>query len=181
MTDWITHKRTPVLDRGKFLQVEDHTVELPGGQIIEDWSWVILPEYANIVVETTSGDYLVFRQSKYAIEGESLALPGGYLEPDEAPLAAAQRELLEETGYEAAHWYKLGTFRVDANRGAGMAHLFLATQAQKITERNADDLEAQEIVFLSRDDLQAALLKGEFKVIAWAMGVALALLQPPDS
>lgn len=179
MSDWITHKRTQVLDRGKFLQVEDHTVELPDGQIIEDWSWVILPDYANIVVQAISGDYLVFRQSKYAIEGESLALPGGYLEPGEAPLAAARRELLEETGYEAAHWQKLGTFRVDANRGAGIAHLFLATQAQKVTERNADDLEDQEIVFLSRDALQTALFKGEFKVIAWAMGVALALLHPP--
>ncbi|MBN2304060.1 MAG: NUDIX hydrolase, partial [Anaerolineae bacterium] len=106
----------------------------------------------------------------------SLALVGGYIEPGEDPLAAAQRETLEETGYQAPQWTTLGSYRVDANRGAGMAYAFLATGAHKVTEPNADDLEEQELVFLTRDQVEAALFNGEFKVLAWANLVALSLL-----
>ena len=44
--------------------------------------------------------------------------PGGKMELVE-PLAAAKRELLEETGYESDDWVSLGSYRVDPNRGWG--------------------------------------------------------------
>ncbi|NTU63361.1 MAG: NUDIX domain-containing protein, partial [Chloroflexi bacterium] len=99
MDSWKTLSRETVLDRGKFLRVEDHTVQLPDGRVIEQWPWVISPDFINVVAVTEAGEFLCFQQVKYAIEGEALATIGGYLEPGEEPLAAAQRELLEETGY----------------------------------------------------------------------------------
>jgi hypothetical protein len=56
-----------------------------------------------------------------------------------------------------------------------MAHLFLARGAHRVAERHADDLEEQEMLFLSSEQVEAALVKGEFKVLAWATNVALAL------
>ena len=173
--NWKTLSRNNVLDRGKFLQVEDHVVQLPDGQIITDWPWVITPDYINVVAITTSGKYLIFRQTKYSLQGTSLAAVGGYLEPGEAPLPAAKRELREETGYAAEQWLPLGSFAVDGNRGAGNAHFFLATQAHPVDEIDADDLEEQELLLLSRDEVEAALDAGAFKLLAWATIVALAL------
>jgi ADP-ribose pyrophosphatase len=46
-----------------------------------------------------------------------------------------------------------------------------------VRERNADDLEEQEMLLLSRAELEAALAANEFKVLAWATAVALALLR----
>jgi ADP-ribose pyrophosphatase len=175
MDSWKTLSRETVLDRGKFLRVEDHTVELPDGRVIEQWPWVISPDFINVVAVTDSGKFLCFRQVKYAVEGEALATVGGYLEPGEEPLAAAQRELLEETGYEAREWIALGRYRVDANRGAGTAHFFLALHAYHITERNADDLEEQHLLLLTRAELEEALTTGQFKALPWAAIVALAL------
>jgi hypothetical protein len=40
MRTWKTLSRQTVLDRGKFLRVEDHTVELTNGRIIEQWPWL---------------------------------------------------------------------------------------------------------------------------------------------
>ncbi len=175
MKTWKTLSRTSILNTGKFLSVEYHTVELPDGRIITQWPWVITPDYVNVVAVTPEGRFLAFRQVKYGVEGISLAAVGGYMEPGEDPLAAVRRELLEETGFTAAQWEKLGTYRVDANRGSGMAHFFLARGAQRVAERNADDLEEQQLLELTRAEIELALREGEFKVLAWAAIMALAL------
>jgi 8-oxo-dGTP pyrophosphatase MutT (NUDIX family) len=175
MKPWKTIARTTILDHSKWLKVEDHTVELPDGTILEKWCWIISPDYVNVVVENSDGNFLCFRQTKYAAEGITLAPVGGYLEPNEDPLDCAKRELLEETGCEASEWITLGRFPCDGNHGSGFANLFLARGAKKTGEIIADDLEEQEIVILSRHELQSALLNGEFKVLSWSTAVALSL------
>ena len=180
MQPWKTLARRTVLNYSKFLAVEAHAVELPDGQVISDWPWVITPDYVNVLAVTEDGQFLCFRQTKYAVEGTSLAPVGGYLEPGEEPLAAAQRELLEETGHEAAEWINLGRYAVDANRGAGVAHLFLARDARWVAKVRADDLEEQQLLYLSRPEVEAALTAGEFKVLPWAAVVALGLWYMKD-
>lgn len=176
MQPWKTVSRRTILNHSKFLTVESHTVELPDGRVIPDWPWVITPDYVIVVAVTRDGEFLCFRQTKYGVEGTTLAPVGGYLEPAEEPLGAAQRELLEETGYEAPEWIDLGHYRVDGNRGAGIAYLFLARGARRVTSADADDLEEQDLLRLSRSELEAALAAGEFKLLPWAAAVALALL-----
>lgn len=176
MGTWTTCERRTILDHGKYLAVEEHVVELPDGSRIEDWPWVVAPEYVDVVAVTTSGLIVCLRQGKYAIEGTSLAPVAGYIEPGEAPVETAQRELLEETGYTAEKWENLGSYPVDGNRGAGVAHLFLARGARKVTVPEPDDLEEQEVLTLSLEGLRAAVLGQEFKVLPWAAMAALALV-----
>lgn len=175
MQSWKTRAKRTILEHSKYLTVEEHVVELPDGQVIEDWPWVITPDFCNIVAITTEGTFLCFRQTKYGVEDTSLAPMGGYIEPGEDPLEAAKRELLEETGYEASEWISLGSYRVGANRGVAMAHFYLARGARCIAEPNADDLEEQHMLHLSRPEVETALAQGAFKVLPWAAIVALAL------
>jgi ADP-ribose pyrophosphatase len=174
---WKTRARKTILNHSKFLTVEDHTVELPDGRVIENWPWLIMPDYVNVVAITDDARFVCFRQTKYGIAGVSLAPIGGYIEPGEDPRATAQRELLEETGYLAREWISLGVFRNDGNRGCGIANLFLARGAHRVQERRADDLEEQELLLLTRDQVARALRDGEFKIASWALAIALALLQ----
>ena len=169
-----------ILDMGKYLVVENHSVELPDGRVIHDWPWIITPDYINVVAVTDDGKFPVFRQTKYSVEGTSLAPVGGYLDPDEDPLTAAKRELLEETGYEASEWTLLGSYAVDGNRGAGTANLYLARGARYVAEIDSDDLEEQELLLLSRSEMETALDAGEFKLLPWAANIALALRQLSD-
>jgi ADP-ribose pyrophosphatase len=179
LRSWQTLSRRTVLDRGKFLVVESHTVRLPDGTVIQDWPWLVTPDYVTLVAVTGEGRFLFFRQRKYAVEGVTLAPVGGYLEPGEDPLDAARRELREETGYEAGEWKSIGSFAVDANRGAGRAHLFVALNARPVSERESDDLEEQELLLMTRREVEAALAGGEFKVLPWVAVVAAALQTIP--
>ena len=175
MKPWKTKTRVTVLDDRPWLTVEHHTVELPDGRLLHDWPWVITPAYINVVAVTGGGSFLCFRQIKYGIEGATLSIVGGYIEPGEEPLAAAQRELREETGYESTDWVPLGSYLVDPNRGMATGHLFLARQARFVTAPIADDLEEQELFLLSREEIESALDRGEIKIMAWAAAVAFAL------
>ena len=176
MRPWRTRSRRLLLDLGPWLSVEGHEVELPDGRVIENWPWVESREFANVVVLTDEERFLLFRQVKYAVTGTTLGLIGGYLDPGEEPLAAARRELLEETGYEADDWTPLGRYAVDGNRGCGVGHLFLARGARKVAEPDADDLEEQELLMLTRAEVEAALLAGGLEVLSWAAAAALALV-----
>jgi ADP-ribose pyrophosphatase len=175
MQNWKTLTRKLILDEQPWLKVESHAVELPTGRIIPNWQWVITPDYVNVVAVTDDDAFICFRQVKYGIEGDTLAIVGGYINNDELPLAAAQRELREETGYEAANWQELGHYRVDPNRGMAMGHLFLARHAQKVALPIVDDLEEQQLLYLARSQIEEALITGEFKVMAWAAAIAMAL------
>jgi ADP-ribose pyrophosphatase len=183
METWKTLSRSTLLDTGRFLKVENHVVQLPDGRIIENWPWVIIPDYVNVVAVVVAvvavkpnQDFICFRQVKYAVEGTSHAVVGGIIDPGETPLEAAKRELKEESGYVSDQWIFLGEYSADANRGAGKCSLFLALDAQKVCDPHSDDLEEQELVCLSLDEIRAALRAGEFKVLSWTAAVALALV-----
>lgn len=172
---WKTLSKETILNHNKFLHVEKHTVELPDGQIIDDWAWIEIPSAAIVLARRVDGKFLVFRQIKYAVKGTTLAPVGGMIETNESPLDAAKRELREEMGYEAPTWVNLGSYILDPNRGVATMHLFLALDAEKVAEPNSDDLEDQELLILSRDELEEALKAGEFKILAWATVISLGL------
>ena len=65
MQPWKTRARQTILQpaRGKYLTVENHTVELPNGAVIDDWPWLITPDYVNVVAVTSSHEFICFRQT----------------------------------------------------------------------------------------------------------------------
>ena len=118
---------------------------------------------------------MCLRQIRYAVDGNTLVGVGGMIEKDEEPLEAAKRELLEETGYAAEEWVSLGKYILDPNRGVANMHLFLALGATPVSEPIVDDLEDQELIFLSREEIEKALLAGEFKVLTSSVVVSMSL------
>ena len=178
MQSWKTLDRRTILEHSEYLTVEEHTIELPDGRIIDNWPWIITPDYVIVAAVTGAGEFICFRQTKYAAEGPTLALVGGYLEPEESALATAKRELREETGYVAPTWRDLGHYPVDGNRGVCTAHLYLAQDAHRppdLPPVASDDLEEQQLLLLTRAEIETALREGAFQSLAWTAALALAL------
>ncbi len=96
-----------ILD-GRMLKVFRDRVRLPNGHE-SSREYIRHPGAAVIIPLFDNGDILLERQHRYALRRDFLELPAGKLDPNEAPLTCAQRELIEETGYAAERWDYLTT------------------------------------------------------------------------
>lgn len=67
------------------------------------------PDWVNVVALTADDRIVLVRQFRYGIDGFSLEIPGGVMEPGEDPVAAGLRELREETGFGGATATLVGT------------------------------------------------------------------------
>lgn len=93
------------------------------------------------------------RQWRHATGGALLEIPAGTLEPGEAPLETARRELAEEMGLAAAEWVTGPTFYTAPGFCTELMHVFLATG---LTEASGD-ADADEMLEPSWLDLADAL------------------------
>jgi len=81
-----------------------------------------------VAVVAVSGESVTLvRQERVPAGGKVLELPAGMLEEGEAPLAAAKRELREETGLHGGEWVEAATFFISPGYTDEKMHLFLAT------------------------------------------------------
>lgn len=78
---------------------------------------------------TPEGQFLMIRQYRPSLDVETLEIPAGAMEDGEAPHPAAQREVLEETGYRCSLMCPLGSGRLYLNRCTQREHLFLGIDA----------------------------------------------------
>jgi len=162
---WIVRDSRDLLDAEPFLKVRVETVELPDGRRIDDYHQLDMRSFACILAETEDGRIVTYRQYRHGSRRVGLVFPGGHLSPGEDPLSAAKRELLEETGLEAAAWTDLGVYMVNANQGGAWSHMFHATGCRRVADPQSDDLEDTEILFLSHAELVAAIGRGEMHLL----------------
>jgi ADP-ribose diphosphatase len=98
--------KSKVLYTGKVFRLQRDTVIEPGGARVER-DIVVHPGSVVVLPIFEDGRVLLIRQYRHSI-GEFLwELVAGRKEPDETPVVAARRELLEETGYSAKNVRKL--------------------------------------------------------------------------
>lgn len=93
---------------GRLLQVRCDRVRLPdGGESTREY--IVHPGAVVIIPVFDNGELLLERQHRYPLHRDFIELPAGKIDPGEADLACAKRELEEETGYTASEWREVTT------------------------------------------------------------------------
>jgi ADP-ribose pyrophosphatase len=170
---WTTLDRHVEFSAGPIREIARETVRLPDGRIISDFYTVRMGDYALVYAVTDDGGVLVLRQYKHGVGRVCFTFPGGYIAPDENPAVAAERELLEETGYRGTTITSLGAFVTNANQGCNTAHMFRIDGCRRERDPESGDLEEMELVQFQPTELLSQERLAEMGVLGY---VALVLL-----
>jgi 8-oxo-dGTP pyrophosphatase MutT (NUDIX family) len=182
---WPVLERTAGHDYGIF-----HTRWLraanPETGVAREFVAIDCADWVNVIALTPDDRVVLVRQFRHGAEVVCIEIPGGMVDPGEAPRAAAERELREETGYVARAWLPLGVVRPNPAIQSNRLHTFLALDAEPLAATALEDGEVLALETRGLDEIGAMLRDGriDHALVAVAFGhLALAaggrLARPP--
>lgn len=143
------------LFKGDFLHAFRDDVRLPDGQVTQR-EYVVHPGAVMVVplLQAANGELqlVMERQYRYPVRQTIIEFPAGKLDVGESPLACAQRELREETGYTAREWARAGVLHPVVSYSTEFIEIWFARGLQP-GERRLDEGEFLDVFTASATQL----------------------------
>lgn len=118
-------------------------------------------DWCNVVALTPDDQVLFVWQYRFGADALSLEIPGGIIDEGESPEAAAARELLEETGYEADRVEPLLVLEPNPAVQANRCFTFLAQRVRLAGVPHLDPMEELETALVPADEIGELLDSGQ--------------------
>lgn len=144
---------------GMLLHVRKDEVRLPNGKN-STREYVVHPGAVVVLAELENGKLLFERQFRYPLRRVFLELPAGKIDPGEAIIDTARRELLEETGYVADTWEYLGVMHPCIGYSDERIEIFRASGLRNVGAQALDHNEFLEIVEIAPNEARQAVWDG---------------------
>ncbi len=133
---------------------------LEGAEAGDPFYALELPEYTSIVAVTKTGEFVLVKQFRPAVEAVTLELPAGLVDAGGTPDETALRELREETGFVPDRLTCVGCLKTDTGRLANRMWVFLATGAERIAGWTPEA--GIEVITVTPDALARLIADGDF-------------------
>jgi ADP-ribose pyrophosphatase len=158
-----TKLKSQALFSGHFLHAYRDTVALPdGSQATREY--VTHPGAVMIIPMLEEPDQplrlVMERQYRYPVQQVMIEFPAGKLDPNESTLQCAQRELFEETGYQAQQWARAGVLHPVISYSTEFIEVWFAKDLS-LGERKLDEGEFLEVFLQTPESLQQDCLNGK--------------------
>lgn len=144
---------------GGMLTVKRDQVRLPNGHSSQR-EYVTHPGAVVVVPLLANGNVILERQFRYPLHQVFIELPAGKIDAGEEILITGQRELLEETGFSAAEWVKLGHQHPCIGYSNEIIHMYLA-RGLSAGDHQRDVDESLEVFDLPFEDCMNMIQRGE--------------------
>lgn len=162
MEKWKTLK-SEYVSRRPWLTARRDVVQLPNGQIHDEYYVLDYPTWVNVIAVTDDGRYVMVHQYRHAIGEILVELCAGCAEEGEDPMDAAKRELAEETGYTGGEWILGCVLSPNASSNSNLDYCYIAKGVRLTGTQHLDRTEDIEVLLLTRDELFDMLQHGEIK------------------
>ncbi len=156
---WPTLETGEILDRGVF-GVQQLTRRSPRTGRVGTYQVLRVADWANVVALTPEDEVVLVAQYRHGLDELTLEIPGGVLEPGEAPETAAARELAEETGYTGDPPILLGTVHPNPAIQDNACTTWLISNARQTTALDLDEGEDIEVMTVNRSEIPTMLRRG---------------------
>jgi ADP-ribose pyrophosphatase len=130
------------------------------------------PEAAAVVPFLSEREILLVRQYRYALGRETLEIPAGKVDPREKPEECAGRELLEETGYEAASLTLLYTYAPAIGYSNELIHMYSGRGLRKL-DTAIDHREISSVERFDLEGIRSLILEGKIVDGKTLLGLAV--------
>ena len=179
--------RTEHIVQDEWIDFRKSAYRFPDGTVFEPYYSYSRRDYVVIAASDEEGRYLCVRQFRQGIGEVTTEFPAGGIERkdgreygsgrgsdlSEDALAAAKRELLEETGYVSDHWKHLLTIPSNATLADNYAYIFLAEKCRKSGEQKLDETEFLNVRTYTPEEIEELISRGRFQqavhVMAWLL------------
>jgi 8-oxo-dGTP pyrophosphatase MutT (NUDIX family) len=159
--DWPVISREQIGDFRLF-SLNKKTVRSPRTGEIREVQALQFPDWVLILAFTQQEEIVMVRQYRHGTEQVCLELPGGLVDPgDDSPELSAQRELLEETGYQAGDVTLLGECCPQPAILTNKCLFFLAQNVVRVQAQNLDAGEDIEILKIPLREIPAKIRNEE--------------------
>lgn len=150
--------KSEYLARKPWFTVRHERIELPDGRSIPDYYVFEYPDWVNVIAITKEGKFVFIDQYRHGLGETNYEIPAGVAEPDDASmLAAAQRELAEETGYGGGCWRLYMTLSANPATTNNLTYCFLAEGVERMGEPSPDATEDLDVHLLTESQVRELL------------------------
>ena len=151
------------LFRRPWLTVRRDQVELPDGRVNPEFYVLEYPDWVNVIAITGDGKFVMERQYRHGLGRTCYEIAAGVIEEGETPLQAAQRELMEETGYEGGIWEETLSLSGNSSTTNNISHCFVARGVRRTGGQHLDSTEDLEVVLLDKSQVWDLLIHDQIK------------------